>query len=185
MTDSVGNGHTSATEMYHATFDPNSESASDVVVSTLWEMTGTVPDELEPIGSVVDPIILDALVRRQRRPIQISFVYNEHDVTVDSGGEIRIQNSRGESRSEFAFTFDADESPTRGVIRAIAAVKGVEPTDVDQLYDFIDPNALDAMFDDETGAGERDLRVSFRFDDLEIEVAADRRVTVRSATAVE
>jgi hypothetical protein len=70
------------------------------------------------------------------------------------------------------------------VVRAIAAVKGVEPTGVDPLYDFIDPDALDAMFDGTTGTSERDIRVSFRIDDLEIEVSGDRRITVCPTTAV-
>ena len=68
------------------------------------------------------------------------------------------------------------------MIRAIAEVRGVEPVDVDPLYDVVDPDALDAMFDGTSGTRERDMCVSFQFDDLEIEVTADGRVTVRTAT---
>jgi len=178
----VRNEHLS--EQYHVMFDPKSEPGSDAVVASVAEATGTDPDELEPIESVVDPIVFDALVRRRRRPIQISFIYHEHHVTVDTDGEIRIQNSEGAGRSEFECVFDVDESPSHGVVRAISAVKGVEPTDVDPLYDSIDPNALNAIFGGTTGARESDIRVSFRVDDLEIEVSEDRRVTVRPMTAV-
>ena len=178
----VGDEHLS--EPYHVTFDPKSEPGSDAVVSSLAEATGTDPDELEPIESVVDPIVFDALIRRRRRPIQISFVYHGHHVTVDTGGEIWIQNLEGAGRSEFECVFDADESPSHGVVRAISAVKGVEPTDVDPLYDSINPNALDAIFGGTTEAREGGIRVSFRVDDLEIEVSEDRRVTVRPMTAV-
>lgn len=172
-------------EQYYTTFDPKSEPASDAIVSSLSEAIGTDPDELERIESVVDPIVFDALVRRRRRPIQISFVYHDHHVTVDTGGEIWIQNSERTDQSELECAFDVDESPSHGVVRAIAAVKGVEPTDVSPLYDFIDPDALDAMFDGTTAASASDIRLMFRIDDLEIEVSGDRRVTVSPLTAIE
>jgi len=171
-------------EPYYVTFDPKSESGSNAVVASVAEATDTDPDELEPIESVVDPIVFDALVRRRRRPLQISFIYHEHHVTVDTDGEIRVRNSETAGQSEFECVFDVDESPSHGVVRAISAVKGVEPTDVDPLYDSIDPNALNAIFSDTTGAGGSDIRVSFRVDDLEVEVSEDRRVTVRPVTAV-
>ena len=178
----VRNEHLS--EQYHVMFDPKSEPGSDAVIASVAEATGTDPDELEPIESVVDPIVFDALVRRRRRPIQISFIYHEHHVTVDTDGEIRIQNSEKTGRSEFEYVFDVDESPSHGVVRAISAVKGVEPTDVGSLYDSIDPNALDAIFGGTTEVGESDIHVSFRVDDLEVEVSGDRRVTVRPMTAI-
>lgn len=174
-----GVGSEDLSEHYHFTFDPNSEAASDAVVSSLSEAIGTDPDELERIESVADPIVFDALVRRQRRPIQISFVYHDHHVTVDTGGEIRIQNPERADQSTFEYAFDVDESPSHGVIRAISTVKGVEPTELSPLYGFIDPDALDAMFDDTTESGVRDMCVSFRIDDLEVELSGDRRVTVR------
>ena len=178
----VRNEHLS--EQYHVMFDPKSEPGSDAVIASVAEATGTDPDELEPIESVVDPIVFDALVRRRRRPIQISFIYHEHHVTVDTDGEIRIQNSEKTGRSEFEYVFDVDESPSHGVVRAISAVKGIDPTDVDPLYDSLDPNALDAIFSGTTEARESDIHVSFRVGDLEIEVSGDRRVTVRPMTAV-
>ena len=95
----IGDEHIS--EQYYATFDPTSEPGSDAVVSSLSEATDTSPDEMEPIESVVDPIVFDALVRRRRRPIRFSFVYHEHHVTVDTGGEIWIRNSEGAGRSKF------------------------------------------------------------------------------------
>jgi len=178
----IGDEHIS--EQYYATFDPTSEPGSDAVVSSLSEATETDPDEMEPIESVVDPIVFDALVRRRRRPIQLSFVYHEHHVTVDTGGEIWIRTSETAGQSEFECGFDADEAPSHGVVRAIAAVKGVKPTGVEPLYDFIDPDALDAMFEGTTETSERDIRVSFRVGALEIEVSGDRRITVCSTAAV-
>lgn len=170
---------------YHFTFDPNSEAASDAVVSSLSEAIDIDPDELERLESVVDPIVFDALVRRRRRPIQISFVYHDHHVTVDTSGGIRIQHSEKADQSTFEYTFDVDESPSHGVIRALSAVKGVEPTELSPLYGFIDPDALDAMFDDATESRVRDMCVSFRIDDLEVELSGDRHVTVRPLGATD
>ncbi|PSP87174.1 hypothetical protein BRC87_12170 [Halobacteriales archaeon QS_4_66_20] len=176
-------GDVDLSDCYHVTFDPDSEPGSDAVVSSLAEATGTDPDELEPIELVVDPIIFNALVRRRRRPIQISFVYHEHHVTVDTGGEIWIQNSGQADRSEFECIFDMGKSPSHGVIQAVATVKGVEPIDLDPLCHFINPDALDAMFDDTTEARESDICVSFRIEDSRIEVSGDRRITVRPVAA--
>ncbi|UPV77103.1 hypothetical protein M0R89_22055 (plasmid) [Halorussus limi] len=139
-------GKTSARGRYHATFDPTSEPASDAVVSSLSEMTGTEPDKLESMESIVDPIVFDALVRRSRRSLQFSFVYHEHNVTVDTGGEFRIQPPES-SRTAYKVPLDRDESPSYAVIQAIAAVNGVEPTEMPPLHDSIDPDAFEAIFD--------------------------------------
>ena len=176
-------GDEKLSDCYHATFDPNSEPVSDAVISSLAEATGTDPDELDSIDFVVDPIIFDALVRRRRRPIQISFMYHDHHVTVDTKGEIRIQNSEQAALSESECVFDIGQTPSHGVIRAVAAVKGVEPTALDPLYDFIDPDALDEMFDDTTKARKSDICVSFRIEDSKIEVNRDEQITVRPVPA--
>ena len=160
---------------YHTTFDPDSESGSDAVVSSLSEVTGTDPEELEPIGSIMDPIVFDALIRRQERLTRVSFVYHEHRVTVDTDGEIWVQDP---NRPVFELTFAESEPLSHGVVRAIAAAKGIDPSDVDPLYESLDPEALDALLDGTSGGGARDVRVSFRIDDLEIEVSEDRCVRV-------
>ena len=91
MTELENIASDSATDGKHETFDPACEPASDAVVSALSTLTGTAVDELESFESVVDPIVFDALVRRHRRPIRVQFVYHDHEVTVDSGGEIWIE----------------------------------------------------------------------------------------------
>ena len=162
-------------EGYHTTFDPDSESGTGAIVSSLSEVTGTDPEELEPIESVMDPIVFDALIRRQERLTRVSFVYHEHRVTVDTDGEIWVQDP---NQPVFELTFAESEPLSHGVVRAIAAAKGIDPNDVDPLYEFLDPEALDALLDGASGGGARDVRVSFRIDDLEIQVSEDRCVTV-------
>ena len=185
MTDEAGAGDDAVAERYHAAFDPASEPGSDAVVATVAEATGTDPEDLEPIESVVDPIVLDALVRRRRRPIRISFFYHGYDVTLDTRGEVWLENAHEPEVSEFEVTVDVDDSASRAVIRAIAAVRGVEPTDLDPLYEAVDPEALDAMFDDAPGGSDGEISVSFRVDELQVVITSDEGVIVRPVTAGE
>lgn len=163
------------TEVYRAAFDPESEPVSDAVVSTVSEITDAA---VESIDAVVDPIVFDALVRRDRRPIQLNFVYNGHDVTVDSGGEIVVQAVQSDGGGDYATTFEADESPSAAVVRALATMQDVDPLELEELYTHIDPDALDALFDSTPPEATTDLRVSFRVDDLQVEVSGNRRVVI-------
>jgi len=54
------------------------------------------------------------------------------------------------------------------VVYAVADAEGVDPTDLDPLYDTIDPEALDALF---AGGGEG--RIAFTYGGHEVEVTAD------------
>ena len=96
MSERESTDNDSTTGRHHDTFDPTCEPGSDAVISSLSELTGTDIEELESFESVVDPIVFDALVRRHRRPIQISFEYHDHEVTVDTGGEIWIHEQQGD-----------------------------------------------------------------------------------------
>jgi len=185
MSRHIEGGYDSATESYHATFDPESEPASDVVVSSISDVSSTEPDDFASVEDVVDPIVFDAFVRRCRRPMQIGFVYHDHSVTVDTGGEIWIQRPPDGNRTESEFAFGTDESPSHAVIRGLAEVNGVTPTEMLPLYEFINPDALDAVCDDTTEGGANGVLVSFRMDEWEITVTSDRRVEIRDASAVE
>lgn len=118
--------HESSTAVYHTSSDPESEPATDAVVSALTAATGTGTDDLESIDGVVDPIVFDALVRRGRRPIQIGFVYGAHEVTVDSAGEIAIRGVEADHQGGQVRRFE-DQRPSQAVVRAIAEAKGIEP----------------------------------------------------------
>ncbi|MHC3437487.1 HalOD1 output domain-containing protein [Natrialbaceae archaeon A-gly3] len=39
--------------------------------------------------------------------------------------------------------YSSGESASEAVVRALAVAEGVEPTELDLLYDFIDPEVLD------------------------------------------
>ena len=71
----------------------------------------------------------------------------------------------------------ADEQVSDTVIRALADTEGVDPTSMDvQLYDAVDPDALDAFFGVRSGAAGR--RVSFSVGDYRVAVDESRCVHV-------
>jgi hypothetical protein len=71
-----------------------------------------------------------------------------------------------------------NESATEAVVLAVAEATGVDPLDLDPLYDCVDPDALDALFD--SGDGLDDLTGSFEFTyaGCDVTVNADQRVVV-------
>lgn len=59
-----------------------------------------------------------------------------------------------------------------GVISAIAERRGVEPTTLPPLYEWIDPDALDALFEP-TRSGRRGGRISFTYDGHDVVIDCD------------
>jgi hypothetical protein len=52
-------------------------------------------------------------------------------------------------RAVFHTRYSGDERPTEAVLRALSAVEGVEPTEIDPpLYETVDPDALDRLLGD-------------------------------------
>lgn len=74
---------------------------------------------------------------------------------------------------------NGDRSVSLSVIEALAEARGVEPTAIETpLYDAVDPEALDALFDpaDDRTSG----RVVFEIQEFEVTVTSDREVFVRT-----
>lgn len=61
------------------------------------------------------------------------------------------------------------------VIEAVAEAKGINPIDLEPLYQHLDLDALDAL----VASGNQDLSIRWRVDDAEIEVSGDGEVQVR------
>ncbi|WP_436926938.1 HalOD1 output domain-containing protein [Halosimplex amylolyticum] len=80
----------------------------------------------------------------------------------------------------FVTTEITDDQPiSQVVVETVATVEGVEPTELStQLYDSVDPEALDTLYDT---ANDRDesLRVSFAFHGYEVSIVDGERITVR------
>jgi hypothetical protein len=72
---------------------------------------------------------------------------------------------------------DGPAAISQTVIEAVAAAEGVDPTDCDlELYEAVDLEALDALFDRRSRDGR--WRFEFSIDDYLVVVAGDGNVTV-------
>jgi hypothetical protein len=75
---------------------------------------------------------------------------------------------------------ERDESPSASVIEAVSEATGTEPDRMQVLYEVIDPDALDALFEPDAD-GKREPpsgHVSFRFAGCSVTVYANRRTVV-------
>lgn len=77
------------------------------------------------------------------------------------------------------------DSVSERVIEAVAAAKGVDPLDLGLcLYDVIDPDALDKLFQPTpTGVPRQSGQVSFTLDGCEVTVHSSGEVTVMHEAA--
>ncbi|SIR63192.1 hypothetical protein SAMN05421858_3016 [Haladaptatus litoreus] len=79
---------------------------------------------------------------------------------------------------------NANNEPISTVIaETIANHKGVDPADLEPLYETIDPDALDALFAHRTdGTARTTGQITFVHAGYEITVTSDRTVTVEPST---
>lgn len=79
---------------YRTTFDPTTQSPSDVVVESVSAATGTAPLDLEPLFSAVDPDALDSLfaptAEETARSGRTTFEYSDCEVTVSADGVVLV-----------------------------------------------------------------------------------------------
>ncbi len=73
-------------------------------------------------------------------------------------------------------------SPSEVIIDALASAADVDPTELPPLYDFVDPDALDRLFDGHRGAADADATLSFTAETWNVFVCADGRIRVCDAT---
>lgn len=89
--------------------------------------------------------------------------------------------SRTEHESETAFFHDwgSDESLSTEIVSAIADLAGTDAMDVDRLYDRIDPDSLEAIFEPSSENAPRNAgKLSFQLDAYTITVHASGFVVV-------
>lgn len=96
--------------------------------------------------------------------------HNEQPTVGGIGGGVAIETpvrDRGESLSE-------------NVIEAVAETTGEDAMDMRPLYEVVDPDALDTLFDATPDGTQRadDGHVSFRFNGCDVTVYADGQVEV-------
>ncbi len=71
-----------------------------------------------------------------------------------------------------------NERATRSVIRAVACALDREPLHLAPLYETVDPDALDRLFDGDRRGGNGSLQLSFRYESCEVTLYADGRTVV-------
>jgi hypothetical protein len=75
---------------------------------------------------------------------------------------------------ERCVTLEDDSVPSEAVIRTIAQAKGVDPLEMPALYEIVDPEALDAVFN-----GDSLSYVQFPFRGYEVIVASDEQILIQ------
>lgn len=66
-------------------------TVSAAVVSAVAELTGSAPDSIDPLYTVVDPDALDALFEADRG--RVAFTYCGCDVDVSADGSVHVSES--------------------------------------------------------------------------------------------
>ena len=72
---------------------------------------------------------------------------------------------------------DGQRTLVEAVIEAIAAAEGADPGELPPLYETVDPDALDRLFDRREGTGTSAL-LGFEFETWQVFVGADGRIRV-------
>lgn len=71
-----------------------------------------------------------------------------------------------------------NRSVSEEVIHAVSEATGTDPTQLELLYDIVDPDALDQLFHAQSGLPQSDHRVIFTMEDCEVTVHASGKVAV-------
>ena len=109
-------GYDSETETYHVRDAlERPQPISVTVVQTVAAVTGTEPEDVEPLYDVIDPNALDALFRpvsegSSRRTASVSFTLHGLDVTVHASGEIVVAVPRNDERGILDAVYDKVKS---------------------------------------------------------------------------
>lgn len=77
---------------------------------------------------------------------------------------------------------ESDRSPAEVIIDALAEAAGVDPLELPPLYEFVDGDALDSLFEEHDGASDANALLSFQIANWNVFVRADGRVRVCDGT---
>lgn len=78
--------------------------------------------------------------------------------------------------------------PSIAVVETIAAIEGVASNDVEfTLFESLDPDALDTLFDEQTETTEQedDVVAEFKVNDYTVEITSSGKLTVNAPAGVE
>ncbi|MFC4439171.1 MULTISPECIES: HalOD1 output domain-containing protein [Natrialbaceae] len=69
-----------------------------------------------------------------------------------------------------------EEEPSTAIITAVAALAGVPADELPPLYGYVDPDALDGLFD--SADARSDLQLSFSYLDYDVIVSQEREIVI-------
>lgn len=75
--------------------------------------------------------------------------------------------------------------PSTAVVETLAVAVNREPLNTDPLYEWVDPDALNALLDPNAGGATPDLQVSFRYQKFLVVVSASGAVSITPLADVE
>lgn len=84
--------------------------------------------------------------------------------------------------AEAKYGAERDRSPAEVIVDTLADAAGVDPLDLAPLYDYVDPDALNNLFESHEGSTDADAVLSFRVENWNVFVRADGRVRVCDGT---
>lgn len=85
----------------------------------------------------------------------------------------------GESTGWIRHEWDRSELPSTAVIDAVAAATNRDPTTMSQLYDYVDPDALDSLMTPQNDGSTNPVTVSFMYDGVAVRVDSRGWVAVQ------
>lgn len=80
------------------------------------------------------------------------------------------------------YTRESDGSPVTVIVEALARATGVDQADLPPLYEVVDPDAINALFERHGGAENANALLSFRIDTWNVFVRGDGRIRICDAT---
>ena len=87
--------------------------------------------------------------------------------------------SRAGPDGTFVTAIDPADNPSEAVVDAVATLDGVSPTELAPLYDAVEPDALDALFEHADRQGRPgDQRLCFAYAGYDVTVCGDGTVSV-------
>lgn len=76
------------------------------------------------------------------------------------------------------YELSAGESPTEGVVQALATAADASPLELDPLYNTLDPEALDTLFSPSPSGDRSGEYIVFEYEGYEVTFFSEGRVTV-------
>ena len=84
----------------------------------------------------------------------------------------------GSATDEQTYVFSREKEPTLAVLEAVSSATGTDELELSPLYEVVDPDALDALFDAADPSPSEALSVSFSYAGFDVEIEGGPATTV-------